>query len=78
MGIFPIIDTIIDIGRRLSQIINDLKELSANLSISKMTGELSKTYRYRKKMTYRTPLDALDRFSSSNSGQFSSSNSGQT
>ena len=48
IGIFPIIDNIIDIGRRLPQIIGKLKELSAELSISKITGKLSKIYRYRK------------------------------
>ena len=48
-GICPIIEKIIDIGRRLTQIIGDFRELSAKLSISKMTGELSKIYRYRKK-----------------------------
>ena len=49
IGICPIIDKIIDIGRRLPQIIGDFRDLSAKLSISKMTGELSKIYRYRKK-----------------------------
>ena len=50
IAICPIIDKIIDIGRRLPQIIGDFRELSAKLSISKMTGELSKIYRYRKKL----------------------------
>ena len=45
IGICPIIDKIIDIGRRLPQIIGDFWDLSAKLSISKMTGELSKIYR---------------------------------
>ena len=49
IAICPIIDKIIDIDQRLPQIIGDFRELSANLSISKITGELSKTYRYRKK-----------------------------
>jgi len=49
IAICPIIDKIIDIGRRLPQIIGDFRELSAKLSISKITGELSKIYRYRKK-----------------------------
>ena len=48
-GICPIIEKIIDIGRRLPQIIGDFRELSAKLSLSKMTEELSKIYRYRKK-----------------------------
>ena len=48
IGICPIIDKIIDIGRRLPQIIGNFRDLSAKLSISKMTGELSKIYRYRK------------------------------
>ena len=56
IGICPIINKIIDIGRRLPQIIGYFKDLSAKLSISKMTVELSKIYRYRKKMTYRPPL----------------------
>ena len=55
IGICPIIDKIIDIGRRLPQIIGDLRELSAKLSISKMTGELSKIYRYRKKWLIAHP-----------------------
>ena len=50
ISIFPIIDKIIDISRRLPQIISDFRELSAKFSISKMTGELSKIYRYRKKL----------------------------
>ena len=49
IGIFPIIDKIIDIGQRLPQIISDFRELLAKLSILKMTGELSKIYRYQKK-----------------------------
>ena len=55
IGICPIIDKIIDIGRRLPQIIGDFRELSAKLSISKMTGELSKIYRYRKKWLIAHP-----------------------
>ena len=47
IGICPIIDKIIDIGQRLPQIIGDFRELSAKLSISKMTEELSKIYRYQ-------------------------------
>ena len=50
IGICPIIDKIIDIGGRLPQIIGIFRELSAKLSISKITGELSKIYRYRKKL----------------------------
>ena len=49
IGICPIIGKIIDIGQRLPQIIGDFRELSAKLSISKKTGELSKIYPYRKK-----------------------------
>ena len=49
ISICPIIDKIIDVGRRLPQIIGDFRELSAKLSISKITGKLSKIYRYRKK-----------------------------
>ena len=49
IGICQIIDKIIDIGRILPQIIGDFRDLSAKLSISKMTGKLSKIYRYRKK-----------------------------
>ena len=49
IAICPIIDKIIDIGRRPPQIIGDFRELSAKLSISKITGELSKIYRYREK-----------------------------
>ena len=52
---FPIIDKIIDIGRRLPQIIGNLKELSAKLLTPKMTGELSKIYRYRKKLLIAHP-----------------------
>ena len=55
IGICPIIGKIIDIGQRLSQIIGDFRELSAKLSISKMTGELSKIYRYRKKWLIAHP-----------------------
>ena len=46
IGICPIIHKIIDIGRRLPQIIGDFRELSAKLLISRMTEELSKIYRY--------------------------------
>ena len=55
IGICPIIDKIIDIGRRLPQIIGDFRDLSAKLSISKMTGELSKIYRYRNKWLIAHP-----------------------
>ena len=55
IGICPIIDKIIDIGRRLPQIIGDFRDLSAKLSISKMTGELSKIYQYRKKWLIAHP-----------------------
>ena len=55
IGICPIIDKIIDIGRRLPQIIGDFRDLSAILSISKMTGELSKIYRYRNKWLIAHP-----------------------
>ena len=55
ISICPIIDKIIDIGRRLPQIIGNFMELSAKLSISKMTGELSKIYRYRKKWLIAHP-----------------------
>ena len=48
-GHFPIIDKTINIGRKIPQIIDNLKELSAKLLIPKMAGELSKIYRYRKK-----------------------------
>ena len=41
IDIFPIINKILDIGRRLSQIIGDLKELLARLSISKWQENLS-------------------------------------
>ena len=41
ISICRIIDKSIDIGRRLPQIINDFRELSAKLLISKMAGELS-------------------------------------
>ena len=41
ISIFRIIDKSIDIGQRLPQIINDFRELSAKLLISKMAGELS-------------------------------------
>ena len=37
IDIFPIINKILDIGRRLPQIIGDLKELSTKLLIKKMT-----------------------------------------
>ena len=40
----------------ISKFIGDLKGLSAKLSISKLTGDLSKNYRYRKKITYRPTL----------------------
>ena len=53
IAIFPIIDKIIVIGRR--QIIGDFRELSAKLSTSKMTGELSKIYRYQKKLLIAHP-----------------------
>ena len=46
--IFPIIDKINDIGRRLPQIMGDLKQLSAILSIAKMTRKLSEIYCYKK------------------------------
>ena len=49
IGICLIIDKIIDIGRKIPQIIGEFRELSAKLLISKITGELSKIYRYRKK-----------------------------
>ena len=55
IAICSIIDKIIDIGRRLPQIIGDFRELSAKLSISKITGELSKIYRYRKKWLIAHP-----------------------
>ena len=55
IGIWPIIDKIIDIGRRLPQIIGDFRELSAKLLISKMAGKLSKIYRYRKKWLIAHP-----------------------
>ena len=41
ISICRIIDKSIDIGQRLRQIINDFRELSAKLLISKMAGELS-------------------------------------
>ena len=59
ISICPIIDKIIDIGRKLPQIIGDFRELSAKLSISKMTGELSKTYRYPKKLLIAHPYPDL-------------------
>ena len=34
----------------------DLKELSAKLSISKMTGELSKSYSYKQNYLLYTPI----------------------
>ena len=55
IGTFLIIDKIIDISRRLPQIIGDFRELSAKLSISKMTEKLSKIYRYRKNDLSPTP-----------------------
>ena len=55
IAICPIIDKIIDIGRRVPQIIGDFRELSAKLSISKITEELSKIYRYRKNDLSPTP-----------------------
>ena len=54
-GICPIIDKIIDIGQRRPQIIGDFRDLSAKLSISKMTGELSKIYRYQTKWLIAHP-----------------------
>ena len=39
----------------ISKFIGDLKELSAKLSISKLTGDLSKNYRYRKKWLIAHP-----------------------
>ena len=59
IGICPIIGKIIDIGQRLPQIIGDFRELSAKLSISKMTAELSKIYRYRKKWLIAHPYLAV-------------------
>ena len=59
IGICPIIDKIIDIGQRLPQIIGDFRDLSAKLSISKMTGELSKIYRYRNKWLIAHPYAPL-------------------
>ena len=56
IAICSIIDKIIDIGRRLPKITGDFRELSAKLSISKITGELSKNLSVLKKMTYRPPL----------------------
>ena len=44
ISIFLIISKIIDIGRRLPQIIGDLEESLAKLSILIMTGESSKKY----------------------------------
>ena len=41
ISICRIINKSIDIGQRLRQIINDFRELSAKLLISKMAGELS-------------------------------------
>ena len=49
IGIFLFIGKIIDIDIRHPKFIGDLKELSTKLSISKMMGDLSKNYRYRKK-----------------------------
>ena len=56
IGIFPIIDKIIDISRRLPQIIGDFRELSAKLSISvkdflklsAILGNYRQNYQYRK------------------------------
>ena len=59
IGICLIIDKIIDIGQRLPHIISDFRELLAKSSISKMTEELFKIYRYQKKITYRPPLYTL-------------------
>ena len=59
IGICPFIDKIIDIGRRLPQIIGNFRDLSAKLSISKMTGELSKIYRYRKKCIFYSSSNAI-------------------
>ena len=42
IAICSIIDKIIDISQRLPQIIGDFRGLSAKLSISKITGKLSK------------------------------------
>ena len=58
IAICPIIDKIIDIGRRVPQIIGDFRELSAKLSISKITEELSKIYRYRKKWLIAHPYES--------------------
>ena len=44
IGICPIIEKNINIGRRLPQIIGVLKELLVKLSLLKMTGDLSKIY----------------------------------
>ena len=55
ISICPIIDKIIDIGQSLSQIIGNFRDLLVKLSISKMTGELSKIYRYRKKWLIAHP-----------------------
>ena len=55
ISICPIIDKIIDIDGRLPQIISDFRDLSAKLSLSKMTEELSKIYRYRKKWLIAHP-----------------------
>ena len=40
---------------KISKFIGDLMELSAKLSISKSTGDLSKSYRYRKKWLIAHP-----------------------
>ena len=61
IGIFPIINKIINIGRRLPRMIGDLKELSAKLSILKMTAELSKIYRYEK-IDLSSTLHTVDGF----------------
>ena len=72
IGICLIIEKIIDIGQRLPQIIGDLRELSAKLLISKMTAELSKIYRYRRKWLIAHPYlcAALYPFFSSESKLF--------
>ena len=59
IGICPIIDKIIDIGWRLPQIIGNFRDLSAKLSISKIIGELSKIYRYRKKWLIAHPYTCV-------------------
>ena len=70
IGICPITDKIIDIGRRLPKIIGDLRALSAKLSISKMTGELSKICCYRKNYLSYTPTKGAKMLTNTNlSGQ---------